>query len=413
MVGKANTARNILKIWAGIAPTVESEEWENKPWLLHFNDCVVDLMAFCDGKPCELPHDPNMLLMESTGHNWEDIKNVDPKALNEVIKNMELYLPNEELRNYFQRAMGRCLTTDAAAEDKCMWLMGPEGGNGKSTILGAVKNALGSYYYDMQGKYLYYSSRDRDAEAPSPELAGMRNKRFVNFCEYNSIRTLDPEKYKNYTSAGFIKARRLNSNSDEFRAKCICVVDCNGMPGLQRKENAILRRTRVIPFNAKLDGDQTIKNRWCHDKKIGYAMMFWLLLGLKSWYSNGCKLDTGLKETPHDVYVETMAWINSFDDPDEFFEDYYQITGNEKDYIIADEAWEVYVSQIYDKGASRHMFRQAEERWLRSHGITRKAKRVVNNDYVRRMCYVGVKLINENNHSSSGKFNHIEEVTVN
>lgn len=417
MVGKVNSGRNVLKAWAGLATQTDGneDEWEDQPWLLHFTDCVIDLKAWCKGEPYAREHSPELLLTNSTGHAWAEVEHVDQKALDEVIRNMEKYLPDKEIRDYFQKAMGRCLTSTAAAEDKCIWMMGPDGGNGKSTILNAVKGALGTYYYEMQGKYLYYNSKDRDAEAPSPELAGMRDKRFVNFCEYNGIRTLDPEKYKNYTSAGYIKARKLNSNSDAFRAKCGCFIDCNGMPGLQRREMAVLRRTRVIPFTAKLDGDSTVKNRWMTDPKIHVAMLVWLLLGLKAWWDNGCRLDKDLKDTPSAVYTETLAWINSFDDPQDFFEDFYEITHDQKDYLIADEAWETYTAQVYDKGASRHAFRQAEERWLRANGITQKGKRQINNYGLRRMCWIGVKLTGtyDSKYQTSGKWNHLDIVVNN
>ena len=199
MIGKVNTARNILKAWQGLASQQEDEEeWDKNLWYLNFTDCTIDLEAYCKGTPYILEHSPEYRITESTGYSWKEVENYDPKALDEVVKNIEIYLPNKDIRKYFQRAVGRSLTAAAAAEDKCIWMLGPDGGNGKSTLLNAIKGALGSYFYEMQGKYLYYSNRDRDAEAPSPELSGMKNKRIVNFCEYNGIRTLDSEKYKNY-----------------------------------------------------------------------------------------------------------------------------------------------------------------------------------------------------------------------
>ena len=413
MVGRVNVAKNIVTAWYALLLEKPAPEFETNNWLLNFNDVTIDLKKYCDGEEdFVLDHSPEFMLTESTGYNWTDVANVDETALDEVIKNMEIYLPDQDVRDYFQMSVGRCLAGSAAAtEDKCVFMMGPEAGNGKSTTLNAIRGALGSYYYDMKGKYLYYSSRDSEtAEAPSPALAGMENKRLVNFTEYDGVRTLDGEKYKTYTSAGYIRARKLNCNDNSFRAKCCCVIDCNGMPGLQRRDPGVTRRTRVVPWLASLSGDSTIKSKWLTDHKIHAAMMAWLLMGLHMWYANGLQIDCGIDTAVQAVWQETTEWVNAFDDPVDFFSDMYIVTGNEKDFLIADDAFETYCTQVYDRGASRHAFRQAEARWLRQHGITRKAKRDVG-DGRRLMCYVGVYLRVVENYSSYGRYSHINNVS--
>lgn len=423
MVGKVTVARNVQTAWKAIAE--ESDEWEEHPWYLCFTDCVIDLQAWCKGEDYVLQHSPDYMLTKCVGYAWEDVVNFDKYALDEIVTNMEKYLPDEELRNYFQIAMGRCLTTAAAAEDKCCWLMGPYAGNGKSTILSAVIGALGgntttSYYHPMKGKYLYYNARE-SGESPCPALAGMRDKRYVNFSEYDGTKILDPEKYKNYTSAGYIVARKLHSDDNSFTAKNICTIDCNAMPALEKRDAGVLRRTRVILFNANFrDGDQAVKNRWMSSKAIHIAMMVWLLNGLKMWYDNGCRLDAGLKTAPKSVYQEVMSWYSSYDDPTDFFEDYYKITNDQKDYLIADECWDTYVSQVCVRGANRAAFRQAETRWLREHGITSKGKRRIRRACeLRRECWLGVKLISNDdlrwNHedNSNNDNNDVNDVNNN
>ena len=401
MIGKRTVGANIVQIWESIAMQniIPDDEWENKPWYLNFTDCTIDLKAWCEGKPFIREHNPDDLLTESTGYSWKEVENLNPEAMDEVIRGLETYIPDPDLRAYMQRALGRALTATAATEDRCFWLMGPDGGNGKTTMLYAIRGALGSYYYNIDGKYLYYSANDTsDPEGPSPKKAGMRDKRFVNFSEYNEVRTLDPEKYKSFCSAGILSGRRLNEDNINFRAKCCCYIDSNGMPGLLKRENAILRRTRVIPFYQRLDGDGSVKDRWSTDREIHTAMLAWLMLGLKDWYSRGCKVDGKLDEDatiPADVVVETKNWINSFEDPRDFFEDYYIVTHDKKDYLIPEDCYSAYLSQVYDKGATQHAFRQAEARWLREHGINEKAKRQVQSDGLRRMCYIGVRLYTE------------------
>ena len=409
MVGKAKTAANILRIYAGLATNerTNNSDFEVNPWYLHFTDCVIDLEKWCKGeKDFVLEHSPAHMLTQSTGYAWSEVCSVNQKALDEIINAVETFLPDENLRNYYQMAVGRALTTKAAAEDKCCWLMGPEGGNGKTTMLSAIAGALGgsdsptSYYYKIKGSSLYYNSRSNNSEAASPEIAGMKNRRFVLFNEYDGSKVLDGEKYKNCTSAGFMKARKNYSDGDNFQCKACCYVDSNGMPALEKRENSILRRTRVIPWYKVIkNANENVKNRWLYDHDIHVAMMVWLMLGLKMWYNNGCKIDNGIKDSkiPTDVYTESMSWYNSFDDPMDFFNDYYQITNDEHDYLVADECWEAYVSQVYVRGASRPAFRQAETRWLRQHGITHKGKRKIKRgNELRRECWIGVRLVGDN-----------------
>lgn len=421
MIGKVNTARNILKAWRAMASEKElpTEEWENHPWYLHFTDGVLDLRAFCEGTgEYLLPHSPDYLLTQTTGYAFANVQNVEPKVLDEVISAMETYLPDEKLRRYFQRAMGRSLTAVSCFEDKCVWLLssgtGKDGGNGKSTVLlgirGALNGGTNGYYYSLPGSYLYYNSRERDSEAPSPLLAGMAYKRFVNFTEYDGLRTLNSEKYKNYTSAGPVTARKMQSNGDNFDARCVCVIDCNGMPGLQRKENAILRRTRVVPFDAKLKADARIKARWETDKRIHYAVMYWLLLGLKDWYDNNMSLDGDIKEDktiPSQVYDCVMDWYESFDDPSLFFEEHYVISNNNDDFLVFEECFREYNEQVFMRGVTDYVFRQMECRWLREHGITTKRKMTIPTTGTRRMCFVGVYLVKS---SVKRALSHVEVV---
>ena len=140
-----------------------------------------------------------------------------------------------------------------------------------------------------------------------------------------------------------------------------------------------------------------------------------MLLGLRDWYNNDMRLDTDVKSAPREVYNETMAWYSSFDSPEDFFEEYYEITNDKKDFLVPDQCYEAYREQIYDRGATQHAFRQAEEKWLRAHGIIGKQKKYVNDYGLRKNCWVGVRLIGTYSatHTDYGKYNHINVVKDN
>lgn len=399
MLGKASSAKNICTLWKGIASVDEipDEEWENRPWLLNFTDCTIDLLALCQGREYKLKHDPEHLLTQSTGYAWDDVEHIDPKAMEEVVTNLELYIPDDILRHYLQMALGRALTGIACNEDKCIFLLsasnGRDGGNGKSTLLYGLAGALGNYYLSIESDCLYYNSRDKNPEGPTPVKNQMRQKRFVNFSEYDCQKVLDDAKYKNMTSAGIVHGRGMRDDGGNFKLKCCCFIDTNGQPPIRKKDNAMLRRTRFIPFCAELKADGNVKARWTTDEGIHKALMAWLIIGLVDWYKNGMKIDTDYKDAPEEVYQECKSWFESFDDPCQFFEDYYEITHDPADFLIQEECFKEYCEQIYMRGATLYAFRQAEARWLREHGIIEKQKKPVNSYGLRRKCYVGVRMI--------------------
>ena len=409
MVGKVNTGRNIAFLWKGIKSTQEipDEEWENQPHLMHFTDYTIDMMALVTtGKNYKLPHNPDYLLTQTTGYAWEEVENVDPKALEEVVTNMELYLPDEGVRKYCQMAIGRSLVGGIACnEDKCVWFLSAgtgkkSGANGKNTILCAVAQALGgsispqSYFLSLESKVLYYSNRDESSEGPSPNRNKMRNKRFVNFREFNYKKTLDDSRFKNYTSAGTVDGRGMREDGGNFTLKMVAVVDSNGQPGILGKDNGMLRRNRFIPFVAELKEDTDVRTRWTHDHKIGVAMMYYMIIGLKLWVANGKRLDYGIttdENIPEPIKQETLTWFESFMDPMSWFDDNYIITHDTNDYLIPEECFKEYSGQIFMRGVPDYTFKQMEGRWLREHGITTKMRKTLD-DGKRVWCFVGVYL---------------------
>jgi len=407
MVGKANTAKNVLQIWKSLATNnaVSNEAWENHPNWLVFSDTIIDLEKWAStGKDYKIPFSPDYLLTQSCGYPFADVENVNPKALEKFLKAVETYLPDEDVRNYFQMAVGRSLSASAASEDKCIWMLSAatnkDGGNGKSTLLGIIKNALGgeadsSYYYEISGKYLYYNMHESgSAEAPSPILCGCKDRRFVNFYEFSKDKMLDGEKYKNYTSAGFIRARKLNSDSDGFRAKFCAYIDCNGLAALKDKENAILRRTRVIPFDAQLKAKGKIKDEFLNNYDLKIACMYWLMIGYKMYFANGQQLDEDVRDTaiPEAVRNLIMEWYDSFDAPTDFFDERYIIDGSDDSYIVFEECFKEYTEQIFYRGATAPAFRQTQARWLREHGLGKQIKKFIPRLGCRRSVYVGVYL---------------------
>ena len=389
----------ILQIWTGLAEekAVTIDDFETFPNYVHFSDGVLDLERFAKGdKDCLIPHSPEYMMTETTGYAWADVITAPQWAVDEIDHGMQMYQPDAEMRKYIWMALGRALSMDAVEEDLCPWLMGPEGGNGKSTLMYAIKGALGSYFYSLKASVLYKHRNDDNGEGPQPAVAMMVNKRFVEFEEFDYLRSLNTQKYKQYTSAGHIQVHKMRIDDNSFDAKCCCYIDSNGMPGVDKMEGALERRTRVIPFSAVLAGDGSIRKKWRTDKDIHHAMMQYLLRGYCMWLDNGKKLDGGRlhPETwPEPVRQETYNWFNAFDRPETFFTDYLEITHDENDYIHFPEVWAAYRDQLVGKGSTEHQLRMELGRWLKKQGLTEKRRKQVG--AVRPYVTIGVRLRQE------------------
>lgn len=151
------------------------------------------------------------------------------------------------------------------------------------------------------------------------------------------------------------------------------VIDANGLPGVDRMDDAIMRRTRIIPFPVKLSGDGSIKRKWMDNHDIHCAAMAWLLKGYMLWMQDG-GLDAN---TPDAVWQETHNWFDAFDNPETFFEDYIEITNNEDDFIILSEVQEAYRQQLIGKGCTTYQLNMELQKWLRANGLGNQRKKTL------------------------------------
>ncbi len=73
--------------------------------------------------------------------------------------------------------------------------------NGKSTLLNTIETMLGDYAKVAPVGMICRGDRQKDAEAASPTLAGLKGKRFVTMSESNEYGKLDEEKKSNSLQA--------------------------------------------------------------------------------------------------------------------------------------------------------------------------------------------------------------------
>ena len=141
-------------------------------------------------------------------HSWDDFltmqtafshtisKTVKCKRWEKFIK--EVTQNDEDKADFLQRALGYSML--GMSNEECMFILhGKTTRNGKSTLLNTIETMLGDYAKVAPVGMICRGDRQKDAEAASPTLAGLKGKRFVTMSESNEYGKLDEEKIKQLT----------------------------------------------------------------------------------------------------------------------------------------------------------------------------------------------------------------------
>lgn len=412
-VGKTSKLKQVLTYWQGLADAVApaEDEWDNKPTYLCLEDCIIDLPVFCsaacewsslDGvKPAIVGFSAEYLLTKKIHLPLSALFTPEcASARIELSKAMTLYLPDINVQTYFWRCLGSGLDGRSYADNKVIWLNGPHAGNGKSTLMTAITEALGSDadgYVGVSDVGLFYKHKDDDnGEGANPKLESLRNTRLAHFAEGDKRRTVNTSKIKNFTGGQKIYTRALYKGGSAWLPKMRMVFDSNGMCSLDGPDEGFFRRLRIIPFRQMLrktvGEDPDVIDRWRKSKGIHAAIIFMLLTGLNDWYQHGRKTDNGLDDCPTDVQVETLSYINSFDDIRQYFDDCLEITCSDSNFAPKSDIYNDYCQQCSGKQAARHTFLMALEEWANENGLELQKRRKA---CVMKPGYVGVKILSE------------------
>lgn len=163
---------------------------------------------------------------------------------------IETVLPSEEVRRYFQKAIGYIISSDYM-EKSIFILFGKDGNNGKTTIVKTIHKLMGDYAVVAE-KQTIMDTRGHNAGAPRPDLARLRDRRIVCVSENEKDDKLAEGLIKNLTGGGMINCRTLNHEPIEFPALFKIILDTNYRPQIKGTDQPLWNRLKVIPFNVTI-----------------------------------------------------------------------------------------------------------------------------------------------------------------
>jgi putative DNA primase/helicase len=194
---------------------------------------------------------------------------------------LERLLPSEELRGFFQRFVGYCLTGDVS-EQVLVFLNGA-GDNGKSTIINALLDLMGDYGKTAPEDLL--TAKDRQSHPT--ELTTLHGTRFMAAVETEEGKKLAESRVKQVTGGDRISARRMNEDFWEFDPTHKVLLAANHRPEVRGTDHAIWRRIKLVPFNVRLAQEEKDPGRPEKLRAERNGILAWAVRGCMEWLEHG------------------------------------------------------------------------------------------------------------------------------
>ena len=276
-----------------------SDDLNNYPYLLNTPNGIIDLTTG------ELrPHDKNIFFTQCTRAEYR--KGYRHNAVEKFLRDI---MPDEETRDYLLKYAAYCLT-GIVEKEIALFIFG-SGSNGKGTFSKILQSALGTissgFATTLSNELILQGKFPRDANAPTPEIAKLKDRRLAVIEELPRERKLDESEFKKLTGGDMLSARLLHQNPTNFEPRFKLLISGNFLPSISNTEDyALLRRIFICPFT------QTFKENNCNVKLKSELMQPAAQCGLLSLLVDTCVdwLKSGAKLMPSALMENAKAkWL--------------------------------------------------------------------------------------------------------
>lgn len=276
------------------------EQLDGDPMLLNTPGGTYDLTKGLDGwratDPADLITKVSAVVPNEEGRQiWEDALQV-------------FFCGDQSLIDYVQMICGLCLIGKVYTE--AMIIAYGDGRNGKSTFWNVIYKVLGSYSGNISADALTVNCK-RNVK---PEMAELKGKRLIIAAELQEGMRLNTSVVKQLCSTDPIFAEKKFKAPFSFEPSHTLVLYTNHLPKVAASDDGTWRRLIVIPFHAKIQGQNDKKNytQYLIDN-AGGAVLSWLIDGAMKVVAADFKVDR-----PQCVldaigaYREGNDWLGSF-----------------------------------------------------------------------------------------------------
>ena len=171
----------------------------------------------------------------------------------------DVFFGKEDEISFFKRLIGYSIMGNPNLT--LMAIPFGSGSNGKSTILGAIRDVLGDYAKSASADtFLTAGGTKGNGGGPREDLVRLRGARFVYVNEPDEGSELKEGLIKAITGGDEITARGLfSTQSIQIKPTWVTFMPTNHRPVVKGSDNGIWRRLWLIPFIRNFDADASIK----------------------------------------------------------------------------------------------------------------------------------------------------------
>lgn len=256
--------------------TVSASKLDKGKMLLNVNNGTLDLET---GKL--LPHNPAHLITRIIPI---DYSSNDAKAERWERFLQEIFPGDPELIRFVQRAVG---LSALGRRERVLFVCEGHGANGKSVLLDTVSRVLGEYGERISSDILLTGKFEANGQAPTPELAKLKGKRFVVASETNSGRELNSALIKSLTGDELRTAREPHGMSFTYIPEDTFWLQTNHLPKVGDGEIAVHDRIVRIPFRRRFTDDKQDRNLLDKLRGEQAGILAWIVEGAKLYLESG------------------------------------------------------------------------------------------------------------------------------
>lgn len=218
------------------------------------------------------------------------------------------FVDDSELISYVQKIVG--LASIGKVYVEALIIAYGEGRNGKSTFWNVVSKVLGTYSGNMSADMLTVGCR-RNVK---PELAEAKGKRLLIAAELEEGMRMNTSNVKQLCSTDEIFAEKKFKSPFSYVPSHTLVLYTNHLPRVGAVDKGTWRRLIVIPFDAKIEGQNDIKNYTEYlFENAGGAILSWIIEGAKQVIKDEYHIDAPKRvQDAIAAYKENNDWMKHF-----------------------------------------------------------------------------------------------------
>jgi len=194
-------------------------------------------------------------------------------------------LPVKLERRYTQKLLG--YGTTGAAHEQVLFMFQGRGRDGKSTILDACRDTLGTYGLASSPSTFLDEGMKSGSDAAPDLIALSGDTRLAVLSEPKRGSKLNEGLLKAWTSGSPISARDLHAKPINFRPQAKLIFEMNAFPVAKGDDDGIWRRIRPVLFRHQVPKDQVdrllpqkLRSEWA-------GILNWLIEGVRLWLLEG------------------------------------------------------------------------------------------------------------------------------